>query len=648
MTYGGAVSLTGVARGVDGRVARVEDGGAAGLGPGRRRSTLGPDGSFSTIVRPQATTAVPPRVGRRARGPREDRRRPARRRDRRPGLRQRIDPAGARVGRRCSSSSNPGQPWTTVSSTVTDAAGAWSFSGALPPGTYRIRCAPGQGLARRRLRDAARASETPGRGRDRHRSRSCVPRGGGGVRQHRAARGPAVVPRRRTAPGRSGRRSRSSAPVNVAVIDSGIDGTPSRVRGPDRRRRGPSSAARRTRDDQGHGTFVAGEIAANPFNGLGIAGLAFNARLLIAKVVEPDGSVSLKAEVAAIRWAVDNGARVINLSLGGVRDPLDPTLDTYSPLEQAAVEYAYSKGAVVVAAVGNGPQSPATPWQFADYPAALPHVIGVGAVRQDGSVPDYSNRDAVYVDLAAPGDGDLLDHPAQPGRGPDRLRRRAVLRLRPVRVPRRDRHVVRGAAGLRRGGAAARRGPDAPPGPGRVAARAQRRRRERRRPAARSARPAATRSPGWGTLDVAGALTGSDAGRRCRPPTTTSRTTTRAPGRTRCRRCRARSRRRSTTGTTTIDVYRVYLQKGQRLFARARRRDAPATSGSSSGRPARSRSTGSTRQQLARRPVAARRSAGAARLPAPRRPARTTSRSSSSPDARPARLPARGRAQPRR
>jgi hypothetical protein len=58
-----------------------------------------------------------------------------------------------------------------------------------------------------------------------------------------------------------------------------------------------------------------------------------------------------------------------------------------------------------VAAVGNGPQSPDTPWNFAHYPASLPHVIGVSAVRQDGSVPDYSNRDAVYNDLAAPGDG---------------------------------------------------------------------------------------------------------------------------------------------------------------------------------------------------------------------------------------------------
>jgi hypothetical protein len=202
------------------------------------------------------------------------------------------------------------------------------------------------------------------------------------------------------------------APVKVAVIDSGIDGGH-----PDLAGRVVAAKSfvggSPYHDDEGHGTFVAGEIAANPFNGVGIAGLAFNARLVIAKVVEPDGTVSLDAEVAAIRWAVQQGARVINLSLGGVRDPLDPRLDTYSPVEQAAVEYAYSKGALVVAAVGNGPQSPATPWDFAHYPAALPHVIGVSAIRQDGSVPDYSNRDAVFNDLAAPGDGIFSTIPRQ-------------------------------------------------------------------------------------------------------------------------------------------------------------------------------------------------------------------------------------------
>jgi subtilisin family serine protease len=202
------------------------------------------------------------------------------------------------------------------------------------------------------------------------------------------------------------------APVKVAVIDSGIDGThPEFI--------GRVVAARSFvggspyRDDQGHGTFVAGEIGANPSNLLGIAGLAFNAQLMIAKVVGADGSVSLAGEVAAIHWAVDNGARVINLSLGGVRDPLDPSLDTYSPLEQAAVEYAYSKGAVIVAAVGNGPQSPATPWNFAHYPAALPHVIGVSAIRENGSVPEYSNRDTVYNDISAPGDAIFSTIPEQ-------------------------------------------------------------------------------------------------------------------------------------------------------------------------------------------------------------------------------------------
>ncbi len=199
--------------------------------------------------------------------------------------------------------------------------------------------------------------------------------------------------------------------VRVAVIDSGIDGShPDLI--------GRVVAARSFvggtpyRDDAGHGTFVAGEIAANPSNGIGIAGLAFNARLIVAKVVTAEGDVSLPAEVAAIRWAVAQGAQVINLSLGGVRDPLDPERDTYSPLERAAVEYAYSKGVVVVAAVGNGTQSPTTPWPYAAYPAALPHVIGVSAVRRDGSVPDYSNRDAVYNDLAAPGAGMFSTIPA--------------------------------------------------------------------------------------------------------------------------------------------------------------------------------------------------------------------------------------------
>ena len=117
-------------------------------------------------------------------------------------------------------------------------------------------------------------------------------------------------------------------------------------------------------------------IAAN-LDTQGIVGIAYTSQLLIAKVVTRDGTIPLDAEAAAIRWAVDNGARVINLSLGGVRDPRDPDRDTYSPLEASAVAYAYAKGAVLVAAVGNGDEAPTQPWPYASYPAALPHVIGV-------------------------------------------------------------------------------------------------------------------------------------------------------------------------------------------------------------------------------------------------------------------------------
>ena len=124
----------------------------------------------------------------------------------------------------------------------------------------------------------------------------------------------------------------------------------------------------------------------------------------MAKIVRSDGTISPDAEATAIRWAVDNGARVINMSFGGVRDPRDPASDTYSPLEAAAVRYAVSKGVLVVAAVGNADNAPTEPWGYAGYPAALPHVLGVSAIGRDGSVPNFSNRDRRYNDIAAPGE----------------------------------------------------------------------------------------------------------------------------------------------------------------------------------------------------------------------------------------------------
>jgi hypothetical protein len=193
------------------------------------------------------------------------------------------------------------------------------------------------------------------------------------------------------------------AGARVAVLDSGIDSGHPELQ--NRIADGKSFVASSWESDtNGHGTFVAGEIAAAVNNSTGIAGVGFPATLLVAKIVRSDGTISPDAEAAAIRWAVDNGARVINMSFGGVRDPRNPDGDTYSPLEAAAVRYAVSQGVLVVAAVGNADNAPTEPWGYAGYPAALPHVLGVSAIARDGTVPNFSNRDIRHNDITAPGE----------------------------------------------------------------------------------------------------------------------------------------------------------------------------------------------------------------------------------------------------
>ena len=265
------------------------------------------------------------------------------------------------------------------------------------------------------------------------------------------------------------RRPPALPAVKVAVVDTGLDMSHPEFAG--RVAAGKSFVGGRwSSDTDGHGTFVAGLIAADPANGVGIAGLAPNVSLLVAKVSEPDG-VSLDAEVRAIVWAVRQGARVINLSIGGVRDPDDSGADRFSGPERDAIAFARSRGVVVVAAVGNGTDSPVMPWRFANWPAAFPHVIGVAALRRDGSVPAFSNRDPFYVDLAAPGQDVISTIP----RGlvdPDGRLRRAVCRRAGPRcgAPRRARRSpapqVSAAAALLIGADLAHAGP------GRLAARA--------------------------------------------------------------------------------------------------------------------------------------------------------------------------------
>jgi subtilisin family serine protease len=189
--------------------------------------------------------------------------------------------------------------------------------------------------------------------------------------------------------------------VRVAVIDSGIDLSHWELKG--RVVASRSFVGGSVTDTLGHGTFVAGEIAAIADNGLGIAGIAPPARLVVAKVVTDDGTIPPKAEARAIRWAVRSGARVINLSFGSIRDPADPSVDGFSYPERKAIAFAVRRGALVVAAAGNGNDAPMKPWPYASYPAAFPHVLGVAAYGRKGGVPTFSNRDERYVDLAAPG-----------------------------------------------------------------------------------------------------------------------------------------------------------------------------------------------------------------------------------------------------
>lgn len=148
-------------------------------------------------------------------------------------------------------------------------------------------------------------------------------------------------------------------------------------------------------DPNGHGTHVAGIVAAAANNGIGGAGVAPGARVLPVRALNSAGDGYWSDVANGIVYAVNQGAGVINLSLGGHVG--DPSL-------QAAINYALSSGRIVVAAVGNDGTSAPT------FPAAYPGVIGVAASDQSDRVAGFSNSGA-SVDVTAPGVGILSTVP---------------------------------------------------------------------------------------------------------------------------------------------------------------------------------------------------------------------------------------------
>jgi thermitase len=177
-----------------------------------------------------------------------------------------------------------------------------------------------------------------------------------------------------------------SPSINIAILDTGVD-----QNHPDLADKIVSDinfTSSPTADDiHGHGTHVAGIAAAMTNNGIGVAGLGCSCTIMNVKVLGDTGAGTYSAIAAGITWAADNGAEVINMSLGG---------SGYSSTLEDAVNYAWSKGVVVVAAAGNdGSTSPM-------YPAYFVNCIAVAATTSLDSKASFSNY-GDWVDVAAPG-----------------------------------------------------------------------------------------------------------------------------------------------------------------------------------------------------------------------------------------------------
>ena len=229
--------------------------------------------------------------------------------------------------------------------------------------------------------------------------------------------------------------------VKIAVLDSGVAVKRSpdlfgkrfergydycaRVR--DEGARACSGEDRDPADSYGHGTHIASTIAESTNNGKGLTGLAYGATIIPVKVLNRDGDGDERSISKGLRYAADRGAQVINLS---VQFGASTSSSADIPKIAAAVRYARRKGALVVAAAGN------VAFDRVAYPAALPGVLSVGAVTENGCRAAYSNTGA-GLDLVAPGGGkDAEDCPAGLPQGRSILQLAFTKRNRTFRYPR--------------------------------------------------------------------------------------------------------------------------------------------------------------------------------------------------------------------
>jgi len=173
----------------------------------------------------------------------------------------------------------------------------------------------------------------------------------------------------------------------VAILDTGVALTHPDLKNKIRLGTDIVNADSDPSDDHGHGTHVAGIVGAEGNNGVGIAGVSWGSLLMPIKVITALGEGAYSDVVEGIVYAADNGARVLNFSIGGY---------SYSQTLGDAVEYAHGKGAVLVAAGGNEDSNDPI------YPAAYPNVIGVSATDSTDLIWSPSNQGA-YIKLSAPG-----------------------------------------------------------------------------------------------------------------------------------------------------------------------------------------------------------------------------------------------------